>query len=351
LSSREVTASRQSGKITVGTARDVRGDEQTSPGAKLPVADDEITTPGGEEPEPYEQGLSLSPDALRAIRPGSFTGAAPDETTAERSGARAFPALPNLDDLDIEVRRDDRRMEGDSDPELAFRSEAPTRETPRREAVRFDDELTTERPSGRGLLLDDELTIERRAASEGEDELTVERRGLGGGIAEPGGDEAVAGTGAVAFATMCTTLLRELDRDAIEGESSIDRVRRRVSTLIQRAEHERAAGRLGTAVAALDLALEEEPESATAQKLIHRSRDEFCATYEQFLGDLGQVPTLALPMHELPSQDLDSRAVFLLSRIDGSFTFDEIIDVSGMSRLEALRHLAKLVLLGVLEVR
>ena len=61
--------------------------------------------------------------------------------------------------------------------------------------------------------------------------------------------------------------------------------------------------------------------------------------------------TLSLPMHELSSQDLDSRAVFLLSRIDGTFTFDEIIDVSGMSRLEALRHLAKLVLLGVLEVR
>jgi hypothetical protein len=365
LESRRVGASSSSKRrIGVGPAsRGVRGDEETSPGVQHKVREDESTTPGGEEPPPYERGLELSPDVLDALRP-SFPGGAPsDETTAERGslGARAsIPSLPNLDDLDIEIRRDDRHSGTDSDPELSFRSEADTRESKRPGSIggRFDDELTTERPSGRQAagVLEEELTVERRsgrAASELEEELTVERRALDAGPPPEGeqGDEDITGTGAVAFASMCTVLLRELDRDAAPEEADTERVRRRVSTLIQRAERERAARRLHIAVAALDLALEEEPESATAQKLIHRSKDEFCATYEQFIGDLGQVPTLSLPMHELSSQDLDSRAVFLLSRIDGTFTFDEIIDVSGMSRLEALRHLAKLVLLGVLEVR
>jgi hypothetical protein len=378
LESRRVGASSSARRrIAMGAAsRGVRGDEETSPGVQHKMREEESTTPGGEEPPPYERGLELSPDVLDALRP-SFPGGAPsDETTAERGslGARAsIPSLPNLDDLDIEIRRDDRRMEGDSDPELAFRSEADTRESKRPGSVggRFDDELTTERPSGRQAsgILEEELTVERRAGragSELEEELTVERRAMSEGgpavvvdqslivdemAAGGDGDEEITGTGAVAFASMCTVLLRELDRDAGPDEADADRVRRRVSTLIQRAERERTAGRLHIAVAALDLALEEEPESATAQKLIHRSKDEFCATYEQYIGDLGQVPTLSLPMHELSSQDLDSRAVFLLSRIDGTFTFDEIIDVSGMSRLEALRHLAKLVLLGVLEVR
>ena len=56
-------------------------------------------------------------------------------------------------------------------------------------------------------------------------------------------------------------------------------------------------------------------------------------------------------MHELPREQIDSRAAFLLSRVDGNLSFEEILDVSGMTRLEALRHLARLVGRGILSVR
>jgi hypothetical protein len=45
---------------------------------------------------------------------------------------------------------------------------------------------------------------------------------------------------------------------------------------------------------------------------------------------------------------LDHRAGFLLSRIDGHASLDEVLDVSGMPRLEALRTLVDLCEAGAL---
>jgi hypothetical protein len=130
-----------------------------------------------------------------------------------------------------------------------------------------------------------------------------------------------------------------------------DPIRHRVSALLDRAETEHAAGRHPLAVAALDLALNFAPDSAAAQKLIQNRRASLVRICEQYLGDLGSVPVVALPTHEIVRQQLDSRAAFLLSRIDGMLTFEEVLDVAGMSRLEAYRHLCRLLLRGVLEVR
>ena len=54
---------------------------------------------------------------------------------------------------------------------------------------------------------------------------------------------------------------------------------------------------------------------------------------------------------DLATAELDSRSAFLLSRVDGNLTFEEILDVAGMTRLEAFRYLARLLLRGILEVR
>ena len=56
-------------------------------------------------------------------------------------------------------------------------------------------------------------------------------------------------------------------------------------------------------------------------------------------------------MHELAREQIDTRAAFLLSRVDGNLSFEELIDVSGMTRLETLRHLTRLVTRGILSVR
>ena len=50
-----------------------------------------------------------------------------------------------------------------------------------------------------------------------------------------------------------------------------------------------------------------------------------------------------VPRHGGNVPDLDPRAAFLLSRIDGCMTVDDLLDVSGMPRLEAMRVLALLI--------
>jgi hypothetical protein len=143
----------------------------------------------------------------------------------------------------------------------------------------------------------------------------------------------------------------EVDAGAPPNESKPDRTRRRVGVLIDRAVAASNAGDHGTAIVALDLALSEDPDSAITQKLIHRHQPAILDVYQRYLGDLGRRPALAIPMHELSNQKLDIRAAFLLSRIDGSLSFEEILDVAGMQRSEAFRHLSILVLRGILEVR
>jgi hypothetical protein len=132
------------------------------------------------------------------------------------------------------------------------------------------------------------------------------------------------------------------------GETKDDRTRRRITALIERSTAWSAAGELDKAVAAVDLALSEESDTALAQKLIHRNRDAIMNIFQIFLGDLERQPQLARPLHELATAPISPRAAFLLSRIDGTLTIDEILDVSGMPRLEAYRHLCQLFLRGIL---
>jgi hypothetical protein len=72
------------------------------------------------------------------------------------------------------------------------------------------------------------------------------------------------------------------------------------------------------------------------------------AVFQAFLGDLQRQPVLARPLHELAAAPISPRAAFLLSRVDGTLSLDEILDVSGMPRLEAYRYLCQLFLRGIL---
>ena len=143
-------------------------------------------------------------------------------------------------------------------------------------------------------------------------------------------------------------ILAEIDVGAPTEESKDDHLRRRISSLIMRATEWNASGDLTRAVTAVDLALSQDPTSALAQKLVHRNRDAIMNVFQTYLGDLERQPQLAKPLHELVQTPIGSRAAFLLSRIDGMLSIDEILDVSGMPRLEAYRHLCQLFLRGIL---
>jgi hypothetical protein len=145
-----------------------------------------------------------------------------------------------------------------------------------------------------------------------------------------------------------TEILEQVDRGAPAVETREERTRRRITALLDRAAQWSRDSDFDRAVTAVDLALSEDPNSALAQKLIHRNRDAIMNAFQAFLGDLQRTPTLARPLHELGSAPISPRAAFLLSRVDGTLSLDEILDVSGMPRLEAYRYLCQLFLRGIM---
>jgi hypothetical protein len=85
--------------------------------------------------------------------------------------------------------------------------------------------------------------------------------------------------------------------------------------------------------------------------LLHRHRDLLYRIYEGHIGEMTQVPLLAVPIHQISAERLDHRTGFLLSRIDGMLSFEDILDVAGMPRLDAYRILSNLLRRGFIEVR
>jgi hypothetical protein len=157
---------------------------------------------------------------------------------------------------------------------------------------------------------------------------------------------------AISIELVSADLLAELATAMSEADTRAEeQLRDRVGWLIERARQENREGRYPRAVVAVDLALDENPESAVVQKLIHTNRELFLEIYANYLGDMRAVPGLAMPMSAIPVNDLDHRAAFLLSRVDGVLSLEDVLDVAGMARLEAFRHLSRLMLRGILEIR
>lgn len=345
-------------------------------------SDEEITVPGSEPVPPFNPTLPLSSDAIAALSQPRHGTAATDETTAERSGARGF-ALGDLDALEGTSPPDDRDLEFRV-PQVTFRDSGQDDEEATRERAAndgLDDELTMERgaahwsgslggvsgtgptidlpdPSQPAVIVDQSLlgddTEERKLPDRptAEFERDIETKDL---KRQPISSPSLPGVGftdeKVSLDTVAAALMTDVDRTAKEGESDMERTRRRVGGLIKRAESESHFGNHEISITCMDLALSEDPDSAAAQKLIHRHRDLILQIYQAYLSDMSAIPMLAMPMHELPHEQLDNRAAFLLSRIDGTLSFEEILDIAGMSHMEAYRYLCSMLVKGILEVR
>jgi hypothetical protein len=83
--------------------------------------------------------------------------------------------------------------------------------------------------------------------------------------------------------------------------------------------------------------LEDQPTHADAQRYAESCRDVLRQMYAARLGPLDQVPVVAIPAEQLRWLTLDHRSGFLLSHVDGVSTLEEILDISGMNPLEAMR--------------
>ncbi|MGE0790976.1 MAG: hypothetical protein AB7S26_35220 [Sandaracinaceae bacterium] len=103
-----------------------------------------------------------------------------------------------------------------------------------------------------------------------------------------------------------------------------------------------ALGDYTTALRVAELLLGKDPEHPSALRTSSASRDKLAALYASRLGSLDAVPEIGVEPSDIRWLGLDHKAGFLLSRVDGEHSLEELIDVSGMTRLDALRLLVEL---------
>lgn len=102
---------------------------------------------------------------------------------------------------------------------------------------------------------------------------------------------------------------------------------------------------LGDYTAALriaELLLGQQPDHEEARQISTTSRIKLAQLYESRLGSLDRVPRVAVEPTDVRWLGLDHKAGFLLSQVDGVHTIGELLDVSGMPRIDALKMLVEL---------
>jgi hypothetical protein len=147
------------------------------------------------------------------------------------------------------------------------------------------------------------------------------------------------------------TNARNVLPEGMPPDTDEDLIRRRVSELLSLAREAAERGDHLHAVEAAEAASGEDPDGKGGPVILHRHRDLLYRIYEGHIGEMTQVPLLAVPLHQIAAERLDHRTGFLLSRIDGLLSFEDILDVAGMPRLDAYRILSNLLRRGFIEVR
>lgn len=110
----------------------------------------------------------------------------------------------------------------------------------------------------------------------------------------------------------------------------------------QRMKERFAMGDFSGALEVADRILRERPSNGDASSLAKRCREVLVDMYSSRLSGLHRVPQLVMGPDQIRWLSLDHRAGFLLSMIDGVSSIDELLDVSGMQKVDALRILCDL---------
>jgi hypothetical protein len=96
--------------------------------------------------------------------------------------------------------------------------------------------------------------------------------------------------------------------------------------------------------------LEETPSDTEASQLAASCRVALEQEHLAVLGSGAAILITAISAEELKTFALDTTSAFLFSLIDGALRVDDILDVAGLPRLLALRHLRKLLDRGIVTV-
>jgi len=104
------------------------------------------------------------------------------------------------------------------------------------------------------------------------------------------------------------------------------------------------------AIELLDKVLELDSGHSEARQLRQDSERELLAMLSSKLGDLNRRPRVRMSQDEIIWLNLDNRAGFVLSLVDGSLSLDEIISICGLPQLEGMRILVQLLVEKVIEI-
>ena len=104
------------------------------------------------------------------------------------------------------------------------------------------------------------------------------------------------------------------------------------------------------AIELLDKILELDAGHYEARRMRDDSERELMAMLSSKLGDLNRTPRVRMSQDEIIWLNLDNRAGFVLSLVDGSLSLDEIISICGLPQLEAMRILVQLLQEKVIEI-
>lgn len=100
-----------------------------------------------------------------------------------------------------------------------------------------------------------------------------------------------------------------------------------------------ATGDFTGALVIAESILESDPDDLEAKRYAESCREVLTQMYASRLGQLDQIVIMAIPADQVRWLSLDHRAGFLLSLVDGASSIEELLDISGMPRLDALRLL------------
>ncbi len=109
-----------------------------------------------------------------------------------------------------------------------------------------------------------------------------------------------------------------------------------------------ALGDFSGSLEMIEKILKLDPEHGEARDYLRQNEATLVAMYESKLGPLGRIPRLAIKPEEVMWLNLDHRAGFLLSQVDGTVDYESLFALSGLPRLDTARILATLISDGVI---
>ena len=126
--------------------------------------------------------------------------------------------------------------------------------------------------------------------------------------------------------------------------------RAKVEALLEDAHEALRCEDLESALDLFQVASQLDPDRFEIEGYIDLVRSRLLKRYRERLGELQAVPRLLVTAGEVRSFNLAPDAGFMLSLIDGSTNFEQLVSLSGMAAFDAFRNLSSLLDAGILGV-